>query len=600
MRSLPICLALLAAVSAAAQDAAWRLPARGAAEYRRELKEGSVVVAAKRAALEAEAKDEVPSEILPRLVMPPWLCQGELTDDQRAVGDEPRDLRDLLRAVAFDLRLNARVKLRYRRMVPFGDLVLSGRVDAPGAGGKQSFALDVATDAPEPRPGESKASLRQHVRPLCQRDGAGTLVVTRSYDAAAGVVRSFTAELTLVFAVDKGKFRKLVVRDSWELVAVHDNQDLPFRAAVDAAIENGAKWVRERLVNGPEDLKDDEQDRSYGSGRIALALLTLLHAEVPGDDPQIAAGFDELRRREVIDTYSLGIGLMALCARYAPHGEVEQLRSGALLAPRPRQLSAADRELAARWLERLQQNVDTRLDPGYRLRFNYIADGRFDNSVNQYGLLGLWAAQLCQLQVPTTAWRAAASNLIEVQCDDGGRTLRSSLTTFRELARGEDATRTRAVAGAVPTRGFSYDWPQDPSYGSMTTAGITGLVIARAGMLGCGQAKADVMPKVDAAIAASFAWLGAEFHVRSNPGFVKRHDEHWYYYLYGLERACALAGVARIQDRDWYYEGALQLLAQQDQNGSFRPETPYVKTIESTCFAVLFLKQATSPAVTGG
>ncbi|MBL8726959.1 MAG: hypothetical protein JNM25_00920 [Planctomycetes bacterium] len=603
MRLVPF-FTLLVTAPALAQDAVWRLPARGAAEYRRQFSAASVVAPTKDAARKAEAKGQVPQNLLPRLVMPPWLCQGELTPDQRAIGDEPRDLRDVLRAVACDLGLRSRTRLRYRRILPFGDLLLNGRVESVAADGRQAFTLDVTTDGPEVRPGETKSALNEFIRPLCQRDASGSLAVERTYDAAAGVVRSFTAELTLVFEGDKGKYRKLVVRDAWDLVALHDNQDASFRAAVAAAIVAGAKWVRSELADlGRPYMKDDEErDRSYGSGRIALGVLTLLHADVPADDPVVVAAFDELRRREVTDTYSLGVGLMAIAARYAPAGEIELLRSGALAAPKPRELSAADRELAVRWLAQLRQNVDTRVDPGYRLRFNYVPGPRFDNSVNQYGLLGLYSAQLCQLDVPAGLWRAAASHLLDVQGDDNGRQVQLSLTTHRDLMRDEadGAHRTRGSSGRVPARGFAYQWPDRPEYGSMTAAGITGLVIARAGMVNGGLAKADVMPKVDAAIQSGFAWLAAEFQVRSNPGFIDKADTNWFYYLYGVERACELAGVALVQDRDWYYEGALQLMALQEDGGAWPLDHLNGKVLDATCFAVLFLKKATMPAVTGG
>jgi hypothetical protein len=531
------------------------------------------------------------------------LCQGELTADQRAIADEPRDLRDVLRAVACDLRLSTSVRSRYLRLLPFGDLVLTGRVEAPDTEGRQSFTLAVASDDPEQRPGEAKAYLQRFVRPLCRRSARGTVTVTRTWDAAAAVVRSFRAEMTLVFEEDKGRFRKLVIDDEWNLVGVHENQDVAFREDVAKAIVDGANWIKRELKDLGRTYMQDQADgqRSYGSGRIALALLTLLHAEVPAADPVVAAGFDELRRRVLVDTYSLGVALMAMAARDAPPNEAEMLRSGALSAPRPRRLSAADQELAAEWLKTLMQNIDTRVDAGYRLRFNYTAGARFDNSVTQYGLLGLFAAQLCQLEVPSTKWRAAATHLMEVQDAANDREVKLSLTLYRDLQVKADNGRTRAVGGLmVPARGFAYQLPDRPAYGSMTAAGTGGLVIARAGLVQAGLGKADVMPKINAAIDAGFAWLAAEFHVRSNPGFVDRADDSWYYYLYGLERTCELAGVTRIQGRDWYYEGALQLLAQQDRRGAFRTEHERGLLLDTTCFAVLFLKRASLGVTTGG
>jgi hypothetical protein len=152
----------------------------------------------------------------------------------------------------------------------------------------------------------------------------------------------------------------------------------------------------------------------------------------------------------------------------------------------------------------------------------------------------------------------------------------------------------------VPTRGFAYHTPERPAYGSMTAAGVGTLVISRFGLVRAGQTKADLMPKLDAGIQCGFAWLGAEFHVRSNPGYIDRADDNYYYYLYGLERTCELAGVALIQGRDWYYEGALQVLPQQNKNGAFRSEHANGLLFDATCFAVLFLKKAALPPVTGG
>ena len=134
----------------------------------------------------------------------------------------------------------------------------------------------------------------------------------------------------------------------------------------------------------------------------------------------------------------------------------------------------------------------------------------------------------------------------------------------------------------------------------MTAAGVGSLVIARFGLLQSGQPHADVVSKIDAGIQSGFAWLGAEFHVRSNPGYIDRADDSWYYYLYGLERTCELSGIARIAGRDWYYEGALQILPLQNKNGSFRSERARGLMLDATCFAVLFLKKATLPPVTGG
>ncbi|MFN9308203.1 MAG: hypothetical protein ACK53T_01335 [Planctomycetota bacterium] len=601
----PFVAALLAAALAAQEAPAWKLPLRGAAEYRRTYAAASDVAGKAAEAQALDAKGKVPDDLLPDLLPVPWLCQGELADDQRAIGDPPRDLRDVLRFVAGDLRLGGAVKLRAHRIVPFGDLVLTGKVDAMAADGAQSFALAVATEDLEVLPGESKASMAKFVRDLCKHRAKGELRMRRTFDAQRGALGSWQGELSLVFEEGKGVWRKLVVRDAQELVAVHDNQDAAFRGAVAQAIRDGAKWLRRDLEKLDRGHLQDAEDgsRSYGAGRIALALLTLLHAETPADDAVVAAGFDELRKRVLVDTYSLSVALMALAERYTPPGEADLLRSGALPAPKPRALSAADRQLAGEWLATLLKNIDTRHKPDRKLAFNYTAGPRFDNSLNQYGLLGLYAALLCQLDVPPTAWAAAAEHQLLQQCDHFGRTAVPQLVRYAERAameRGDGAPAKPGTGAPAPVRGYCYREPTRPAYGSMTAAGVGSLLISRFGLLRTGQGRSDLLPKVDAGIASGFAWLGEEFSVRSNPGFVEKGDDSYYYYLYGLERTCELAGVALVHGRDWYYEGAVQLLALQNRNGSWPVERRGRNLLEATCFAVLFLKKAALPPTTGG
>ncbi len=109
--------------------------------------------------------------------------------------------------------------------------------------------------------------------------------------------------------------------------------------------------------------------------------------------------------------------------------------------------------------------------------------------------------------------------------------------------------------------------------------------------------------RVVQAIRDGIAWLGANFSISSNPsprgaGF----SSFWhFYYLYGLERAGVLSGVFWMGDHDWYGEGAIYLLDQQYDSGSWisggmgqRHASPAAGgDLMDTCFALLFLKKAT-------
>jgi len=134
----------------------------------------------------------------------------------------------------------------------------------------------------------------------------------------------------------------------------------------------------------------------------------------------------------------------------------------------------------------------------------------------------------------------------------------------------------------------------------MTAAGVSGLLLARAGIKAAGGRDRGLDRRIDLALRDGFAWLGANFSVRCNPGDPERGRRHLYYWLYCLERSCELARLARLDGRDWYYEGALQLLSQQRPDGGFRGGGSSLR-LEATCFAVLFLaKAAGQAAVTGG
>jgi hypothetical protein len=507
-----------------------------------------------------------------------------------------RDLRDLLRTFGFELGGRSTVQASFPRLLPFGDVSVSGTWSALRPDGTQELRASVSSRPPAAAAGEPRGTA-DRLRAFCLPDLQGSVEVARRVDATRGLVSDFRAALDVVVEEGPKAFRRFVVEDRWELVAVRENQDPAFRKRVAAAIAAGAAFVREAIDEKKSFLVDSGgEERNFGSGRLALGLLTLVHGNVPADDPVLVRGFDELRRRRIEDTYSLAAALMAVAARHAPPGEGERIRNGEIAAVPRRKLAARDHEAAAKWLERLLRNVDPRADGGKLLRFNYTAGPRYDTSLQQYGLLGLWAGHCCGLDVPEGAFAAAARHLLAVQAESGQR-VRLRLTSHAELREVAGTERPpRAHERAVAARGFAYQDAHEPPFGSMTSAGISGLLLAQAGMTATGAVDRTLAKEIDEAVHDAFGWLAAEFSVRCNPGFAERADHHWYYWLYGLERSCELAGVAWLQGRDWYYEGALQLLSQQQANGSFRAEHASTLLLDATCFAVLFLAKATPPA----
>ncbi|MFK7739697.1 MAG: hypothetical protein AB8H80_05185 [Planctomycetota bacterium] len=575
------------------QAVAWQIPAAGAVEYERTLKErASPVCRTRRAAQEAALSQAVPRRYLPSLPPAPVVCQGELDDKQQGLVGQIADLRDVIRALACNLSGRTAASARFPRLLPYGDVGVRGSWSRADEAGAQRLVATV-TARPPKRVGKESKQRTARLAALCVAGARGGLRIERHVDLERGHVVSFGAELELVVQEGASEHRRLVIRDGWQLLAVRDNQDFDFRKRVAAAIRSGADWLRSSVLEQRSYLRPAASragERHYGSGRLALALLAMLHAHVPATDKAIQRGFADLRGRRMEDAYSLAASLMAMAA-----------------LSRRTSLKERDRKLASRWLTKLLSCTDPRGEREQRLRFNYTAGPRYDTSLQQYGLLGLRAAGVLQLVIPKGAFAAAGRHLLDVQQSAGSsyRWTRASYEDVR-LASAEQALRPRVAAGRL--RGFAYRDASEPPFGSMTSAGISGLLLVRDGLLA--EAAADssskgrnraLLAQINKSCGDGFAWLSAKFSVRCNPGDAERADNHWSYWLYCLERCCELDDIARLDGRDWYYEGGLQLLRSQQKSGAFRSTHASTLQLDATCFAILFLcKASASGPITGG
>jgi hypothetical protein len=145
--------------------------------------------------------------------------------------------------------------------------------------------------------------------------------------------------------------------------------------------------------------------------------------------------------------------------------------------------------------------------------------------------------------------------------------------------------------------------------GSMTAAGVACLAIAKELLVHAGRvdprdpahrsrkiAGDHTLADVDRALLSGWAKLGEMFTVSRNPNAPSWH----YYWLYGVERAGALLGVANMGAHAWYREGATFLLDKQvveagPDNGRWPGSDKGDHVAERTCFALLFLHRATRP-----
>jgi hypothetical protein len=202
-------------------------------------------------------------------------------------------------------------------------------------------------------------------------------------------------------------------------------------------------------------------------------------------------------------------------------------------------------------------------------------------------VLGLQAASRLGIPAKEGTWLGVLRHFGQVREGDGPK------GTVSLLRAGQAVTETAAASAVAKVAGFRYRANERRVWGSMTCAAISSMSIARDELRRMKSAKlgAKMDDEIDAAVLGAWAWLDRHWGVDRHP---EKPGRDWYYYwLYSLERAAILDAVQRVGGRDWYFEGAAELLARQKPEGHW-DEGGGNHTTE-TCFALLFLKRATAP-----
>jgi hypothetical protein len=358
-----------------------------------------------------------------------------------------------------------------------------------------------------------------------------------------------------------------------------------FRERVNKAVTKGVEFLFKRQ-NGDGSWPAEGTDLSnYRMGVTALMTLACLMGGAAGDDPRIERAFGYMRTLPLDKTYSVGVLLMALHARYAGTDDAfAQDGTDAYGNPVPKdpcvtKMSPADKK----WMEKaVEFLVKNQHDGNWR----YPKQGT-DLSNTQYALLGLWAASRCGVKVPQEVWTSALEWLLETQ-ERTGPEVKLRITE----ARGEYRVVFTEPARA---RGFRYR-PENLITGAMTAAGMAGVVICQDELWSSRRFTAEQRNRTRKSVRDAMAWLQDNFDVTRNPG---ESQGGWhFYYLYGLERAGILARTRFMGTKDWYFEGATWLLAHQRGEGGWQTE----HLLLDSAFAVLFLKRssmrARSPVIT--
>jgi hypothetical protein len=400
---------------------------------------------------------------------------------------------------------------------------------------------------------------------------------------------------------------------------------------VNAAIEKGAKFlISKQQTDGSF---EGNYSRSHPLGYNALCALTLVKCGVSLKHPAVGKAYKFLAKQPWNKTYSVGLYLMALEARYYNKKTMQKIidmrkkkkkRKYSTSADeqeideetfRPK-IHPADRALAQKLVNWL---IEAQLPNGcwtYSKSTGTRSGSpiRGDNSNMQYAVLGLKAGCRLGARVPVNTFLKNLSYILECQGEDEGKVKRftipaARLKSFGGKKKKDSTSRTSSESsnwaeetrGEYAARGWSYvhrvgTGGTAKGTGSMTTAGLTAVIICKSELIGKKVFGRKLREKTNVSIEDGCAWFAAKMNLAPSGGW-------YYYFMYGLERAGSLAGVRKFGTRDWYYEGVDQLLPLQKPDGSWEKYGGAVQGAKNqrkrpldlcqTCFALLFLKRAT-------
>ncbi len=290
---------------------------------------------------------------------------------------------------------------------------------------------------------------------------------------------------------------------------------------IDEAIDKAVAWLYTQM--DPEAFWEKQTQHAHArnyAGHTAIAVYALLMAEEdPRTKPELAKAIRYLFGAQMQGTY-------AICFR---------MHAWELLPDRDRYraIMAAD----ANWL-RIAQTTEGFFDYTQAPKAN---PPRRDLSVTLAGALGFWLAEdVAGLNIADASWEKLGAALIRSQQTDGGWSYKGD--------------------------------PGEVSYGSMTCAGLTSLLVAR-------EHLPEHMHKAaDEAIIKGMEWLNYQFQPDRNPiraGWTT-------YYLAAVQHVGLLTGTATFNEKDWYQTAAEHLVNSQNADGSWG------NTFE-TAFAIAFL-----------
>jgi hypothetical protein len=273
----------------------------------------------------------------------------------------------------------------------------------------------------------------------------------------------------------------------------------------------------------------DQYSQEHPGGMASLVVYTLLKSGVNPKDPVIQKALPYILGVEIRSVYSASTRLLMLST----------------LRPNAKLLETAQQDL--------NFLVQTQTQGMWAYPWSHL-----DTSNAAFAILGFRAAHEMGLTIPEETLTKAAEGIWRFQDKETG--------------------------------GFKYELHHQPSQG-MTAAMLGSLeILADLGAKSGRMRK--ILKKKKREWAQAKSWLAEHFAPDRNAVGVRSWTPSWQYpHLWAIERYAGFAKLELIGDHDWYQEGAAWLIKEQRRSGWWN--TGGTRSLESTCFALLFLRRAT-------
>jgi hypothetical protein len=370
------------------------------------------------------------------------------------------------------------------------------------------------------------------------------------------------------------------------------------------AADPNSPEIREAIDHGVGYLRDHVNDTpSFEAGLVAYAMIR-------GGEPVDSPAIKSLARRVLDDKFSGGeYGKGSLHQYYEAGTDLMMFEA---ISPR-----------------RYQRELD--IIAAYTIEHQW-PDGAWyypgsdehggDTSHTQYAVLGLWSAARAGIKIPRNVWSRIAEWHLNTQLSDGGfayhpgdiKSATHSMTVNgvaslcicrlmlypnREFASPFAEAKPEADSDPAGEKGTKGAADRDDAKASdakpvpgvlqpIELGGARSDPARRSRITSSGSKKAVPLARINEGIAKGANW------VRINND--RESGSHTLYFLYGLERMCALASITDFDGKDWYSERALDLIKKQGADGHFSAQ---FGTRVETSFAILFLSRATTKSLGG-